>query len=248
MKKHILIINISIFISLSCLNISAQNISGSITYQGVVNQKFVDSLIVETKKEKMPMYLKKDIINAMENAHPDVFVLNFKNDESYYYKKPTLVENKEFMGSRAGSAPYYVNKTLDKTIKISRPLGNIDKIPFEWEITNQTKKIGKYNCRQAKITEKLYSREGHFFNKNVIAWFTPEIPVSFGPKNYNGLPGLILQIEDKAYTLTAVKINLNPKEDLKINRINEEDKIISETESHKRIEEMMGDREKMYKN
>ena len=31
----------------------------------------------------------------------------------------------------------------------------------------------------------------------VVAWFTTEIPVSFGPVGYYGLPGLILQLETK---------------------------------------------------
>ena len=187
------------------------------------------------------MSYKKDIIYAMENAHPDEFVLSFKKDESYYYKEPTLEKNIDLMGSRAGSSPYYVNKTLDKTIQASSVLGNIDKIPLEWEITGKTKKIGNYTCRQAKTTEKLYSRQGHFFYKDVVAWFTPDISISFGPKNYNGLPGLILQIEDREYTLTAIKINLNPSEDVKIKRIDKKDKVISEKESYRRIEEMMSD-------
>ena len=194
------------------------------------------------------MSYKKDIIYAMENAHPDEFVLSFKKDESYYYKEPTLEKNIDLMGSRAGSSPYYVNKTLDKTIQASSVLGNIDKIPLEWEITGKTKKIGNYTCRQAKTTEKLYSRQGHFFYKDVVAWFTPDIPISFGPKNYNGLPGLILQIEDREYTLPAIKINLNPSDDVKIKRIDKKDKVISEKESYRRIEEIMSDREKMYKN
>jgi GLPGLI family protein len=132
---------------------------------------------------------------------------------------------------------------------VTSALGNIDKIPLEWEITNKTKKIGKYTCRQAKTTEKIYSRDGYFLYNNIIAWFAPDIPISFGPKNYNGLPGLILQIDYKEFTLTAIQINLNIREkDLEIKRVDDIDKLVSEKESHKRIEEVMSDREKMYKN
>ncbi|EMY81072.1 hypothetical protein pgond44_08687 [Psychroflexus gondwanensis ACAM 44] len=249
MTKHTINSSILLVLLFIGFNSQSQDINGKITYKGVVKQTFVDSAVAAIKKEKISMSYKKDIIYAMENAHPDEFVLSFKKDESYYYKEPTLEKNIDLMGSRAGSSPYYVNKTLNKTIQVSSVLGNIDKIPLEWEITNKTKKIGKYTCRQAKTTEKIYSRNGYFLYNKIIAWFAPDIPISFGPKNYNGLPGLILQIDYKEFTLTAIKINLNIKEkDLEIKRVDDIDKLVSEKESHKRIEEIMSDREKMYKN
>lgn len=235
------------FILMSCMNINAQDISGSITYKGVVNEKFVDSFLVAVQKEKMPMSVKQDIIYALKNAKKEEFTLNFKKDESYYYKEPTLDEENNLMGSRAGATPYYIDLSNNMIVQLSSALGNINRESVKWEITNQTKKIGNYICRQAIAREKLFSRQGYYYYKNVVAWFTPEIPVSFGPKNYTGLPGLILQIEDKEYTLTAVKINLNPKENLEIKKV-DDDKVISEEESHNRIKEMMSDREKMYKN
>ena len=230
-----------LFILLSNFTTNAQDRSGSITYKGIVNEKFVDSFLVAYKKKDRPMSVKQDVIKAMKNAKVEEFLLNFKNDESYYYKKPNLEDQNYLMGSRAGTTPYYTNSSKDMIIQMSRPLGNINFKPVEWEITGKTKKIGNYTCRQAKTTEKLYSRQGHFFYKDVVAWFTPDIPISFGPKNYNGLPGLILQIEDREYTLTAIKINLNPSEDVKIKRIDKKDKVISEKESYRRIEEMMKD-------
>ena len=249
MAKHTINFSILLFLILISSNNQSQNQSGSITYKGIVNEKFVDSFLVAYKKKDRPMSVKQDVIKAMKNAKVEEFLLNFKNDESYYYKKPNLEDQNYLMGSRAGTTPYHTNSSKDMIIEMSRALGDINKIPLEWEITSKTKKIGNYTCRQAKTTEKLYSRQGHFFYKDAVAWFTPDIPISFGPKNYNGLPGLILQIEDREYTLTAIKINLNIREkDLEIKRVDDIDKLVSEKESHKRIEEVMSDREKMYKN
>lgn len=244
MKITIIYLGMLFFILMGYMSINAQDISGSISYKGEVNEKFVDSFLIEYKKKERPMSVKQGVINAMENAKPEDFILNFRNDESYYYNVPILEDENDLMGSRAGTTPYYVNNSKDLIIQMSVPLGNINFKPVEWEITGKTKKIENYVCRQAITKEKLFSRQGHFYYKDVVAWFTPEIPVSFGPKNYNGLPGLILQIEDKEYTLTAKKINLNPNEELKIKRIDKSDKVISEEESHKRIKEMMTDREK----
>jgi len=244
MTKHTINLSILLFFLLIGFNSQSQNQSGSITYKGIVNEKFVDSFLVAYKKKDRPMSVKQDVIKAMENAKVEEFLLNFKNDESYYYKKPNLEDQNYLMGSRAGTTPYYTNSSKDMIIQMSRPLGNINFKPVEWEITGKTKKIGNYTCRQAKTTEKVYSRQGYFIYKDVVAWFAPDIPISFGPKNYNGLPGLILQIEDREYTLTAIKINLNPSDDVKIKRIDKKDKVISEKESHKRIEEMMKDYDK----
>lgn len=248
MIRYLKHLNISLFLILFSLNLQAQNQTGIITYKGVVNEKFVDSFLTAYEQEKAPMAVKQRVVDAFRNAEPEEFILNFKNEESYYYNKPNLEQEGYNMGSRAGLTPYYTHNATDTIIEMTRSLGNIALKPIDWEITNKTKKIGNYTCRQAKTKEKLYSRQGHYYFKDVIAWFTPEIPLSFGPKYYNGLPGLILQIEDKEYTLTATKINLNPTEDIKIKRLEKNDKVITQEESFNRIKEMESDRKKSMSN
>jgi GLPGLI family protein len=44
----------------------------------------------------------------------------------------------------------------------------------------------------------------------VVAWFTPQIPVQHGPAEYAGLPGLILEVNAGNTTLLCSKIELNP--------------------------------------
>ena len=125
------------------MGLNAQDISGSITYEGVVNEKFVDSFIVALKKKDKPMSIKKDVINAMRNAKKERFILNFKNSESFYYHDPGLQEQNYMMGSRAGTTPYYINNKKGMIIQMSNSLGNINKQPVDWKITGKTKKIGK---------------------------------------------------------------------------------------------------------
>ncbi len=52
----------------------------------------------------------------------------------------------------------------------------------------------------------------------VTAWYTPQIPVSQGPGEYYGLPGLILEVNADRTSILCSKIVLNPeeKEELKI--------------------------------
>lgn len=58
---------------------------------------------------------------------------------------------------------------------------------IDWEIQNDTKKIGNYECRKA--VAKFRGRE-------YTAWFTFEIALPYGPWKLQGLPGLILEAYD----------------------------------------------------
>lgn len=227
-----------------------QDRSGIITYKGVVNEIFVDSFLTALKAKKdLPMGVKQRVTDDFLNATPDDFVLNFKNNESYFYYKPSLNAEEGYnMGSRAGTTPYYTNNATDTIIGMTRYLGNIAHDPLNWDITNKTKKIGNYQCYGATVTEKLYSRKGGFYYRHVTAWFTPEIPLNFGPQYFKGLPGLILQIERDDFTLTAIELNLNPENDVKIKRLDKNDRVITEAEAYGRVEELEADMRKKYRN
>lgn len=59
--------------------------------------------------------------------------------------------------------------------------------PFDWVTQSDTMTICGYPCWRAETT---------FRGRKWIAWYTPNIPVNAGPWKFNGLPGLILKIED----------------------------------------------------
>lgn len=91
--------------------------------------------------------------------------------------------------------------------------------PTEWELIDETKKIGNYTSHKAIFTKIVDSRRfsiGMAEMENVkdtiqvIVWFTPEIPVAHGPENYFGLPGLILEVQNGGRAFYCEKIELNP--------------------------------------
>ena len=45
----------------------------------------------------------------------------------------------------------------------------------------------------------------------VTAWYTLQIPVSNGPDEFQGLPGLILELSYDSQTILCSKVTLNPK-------------------------------------
>lgn len=91
--------------------------------------------------------------------------------------------------------------------------------PAEWELTDETKKIGDYTAQKAVYSRIIDSQrfstgmtemENVKDTINITAWFTPEIPVSHGPENYFGLPGLILEVQNQGRVLICERIELNP--------------------------------------
>lgn len=115
----------------------------------------------------------------------------------------------------------------------------------DWKLLNETKKIGDYNCFKAElivqVTEKQKEEYKDFLkkeetkpslfkmeepkDKTIVAWYTPEIPVSFGPNNYWGLPGLILEINEDETIILCSKVTLSNKEKSKIKVPNTGDKV-----------------------
>ena len=84
---------------------------------------------------------------------------------------------------------------------------------FNWEIQKESKFIGKYKCYKA-IDRNVQRdpRNNKEFTFITTAWFTLDIPVPFGPKNYDGLPGLILEVEIFQNYFIASKIIISDKE------------------------------------
>ncbi|MBK1439170.1 GLPGLI family protein [Parapedobacter sp. ISTM3] len=60
-----------------------------------------------------------------------------------------------------------------------------DTLPgIQWELINEKKAIGNFTCQKAV---------GTFRGRTYDAWFTPDIPLPYGPWKLGGLPGLILE-------------------------------------------------------
>jgi GLPGLI family protein len=102
-----------------------------------------------------------------------------------------------FYNSKNG---FFFRENLKKEVVIVKE----DKHNWNWKLTNETKSIGSFNCTKATI---------RFRGKNYIAWFTNQIPVSYGPWKFKGLPGLILEVydEDRGVYIETLKIKVNSK-------------------------------------
>ncbi|PQA95646.1 GLPGLI family protein [Chryseobacterium shigense] len=76
---------------------------------------------------------------------------------------------------------------------------------FLWTLEKENKKILGYVCQKATT---------QYRGRKYTAWHAKEIPINSGPYIFQGLPGLIMEIEDSKgdYHFTAIAIDKKSKE------------------------------------
>ncbi len=72
---------------------------------------------------------------------------------------------------------------------------------IKWEITEETKEIAGYKVQKATTTPLLSLNIPNIKLLTAIAWFAIDVPFSFGPEGYHGLPGLIVKLEHEGINL-----------------------------------------------
>ncbi|RMG16422.1 MAG: GLPGLI family protein [Bacteroidetes bacterium] len=82
---------------------------------------------------------------------------------------------------------------------------------FQWKLTGKQMKFGEYLCMEATFEDSA---------RKVVVWFTPQIPVSTGPADFGGLPGLVLAVDinEGERQITALDIQLRPLEEGEITK------------------------------
>lgn len=77
----------------------------------------------------------------------------------------------------------------------------------KWNISKIKKKILNKDCYYATSIINIENSSGRF-KKEIKAWFCPELPYNFGPSGFNGLPGLIMEIEFNGLLVKVKELSL----------------------------------------
>lgn len=205
-------INFAIIFFMTSLTFSQ---SGEATYQKTIIEDYNTDKWVQLKKNdptRYNMYLqlekrKNEIIDKME------FTLRFKNEKSEFsLNKFMEKDNDRYVKlAKIGNEGVYYNNsnTCEKIMQTeaynSKYLVSLNDIT--WDLKKSTKNLRGYECRLA-IGEKVTFKNGEEIITEVEAWYAPEIPLSYGPKMYQGLPGIIVQLKvnNEVYTLTDLDL------------------------------------------
>jgi GLPGLI family protein len=226
----------------------SQNNSGEIVYLDKTNIHKNLPPEMEAMKERIPEFRESKKI------------LYFNGTEALYITKPRdeaeKKEQQEFRGEgrrrggrrfgRNNNNQYYTSITNGTSIDSRNFFGKDfliegEREALKWKITGEQKQVGSYLCQKAIFQDST---------NNIVAWFTPMIPVATGPDNYFGLPGMILHldIDSGSRQITAMDISLKELDETTIVKPTKGKKVTQEefaqirSEKEKEMNEEFGDR------
>ena len=220
----------------SCLisgSMFAQDFSGRATYKTHRKSSFeLDSTTMAANPG-----IQEQMEAQMRKMFQKTFTLDFTKSESMYKEEQELDAPKGpsanggvmvmVMGGDGSSDILYKNILENRTAHKTELLGKVflikdNLVAYDWELTGETKNIGNYTCYKAVYEREEESIEINMIDGEVkeekvtkkttlVAWYTTDVPVSNGPNNYGGLPGLILEVNDGDLTIVCSELVLNPK-------------------------------------
>lgn len=253
----------SLLLFFSIVVLAQKDFQGKATYQMKIK---MDASRIG-KDRKMSPERKKMFTDMMKRMSNKTFVLDFNKSASIYKEEQKLstpnARRRVSMSFGSGRVEYknVTNKTFLTTSETFGKKFIIEKsaeIP-QWEMGTETKKIGNYMCYKATLTKKNKPLRKRFTRNQkdkkrldsiaktrpkeyvVTVWYTPQIPVSSGPAEFWGLPGLILEVNYKKTTILCTEVVLNPKEKVEIKEPKKGERVTEDEYSEimgKKMEEM----------
>lgn len=182
---------------------------------------------------------KKQVMARLKNRLEKTYVLTFNKEESIFEEEDKLDAISgatDSWGNNFSAGDSYKNVKDKQLIQQQEFYGKQflvkdDLMDIKWVMGTETKQIGKYSCFKAmamipeedltwfsfswdKLRNESENEEDDQIRDNLVrveAWYSPQIPVSHGPSEYWGLPGLILEVSAGNTTLLCSKIIMNPE-------------------------------------
>ena len=173
---------------------------GQITLLEMNSKKEEESFWTEEFKKNFPRIVTDYFILDFNQQHSNYKKEKENKDNKYIYQQFNTPESDFVFQDLAGNTTTMSRLVFEKTYLVRDSLQK-----YEWKISGETRDIAGFECRKAtaKIADSVV----------VVAFYTDQIPVTGGPENFNGLPGMILgvAVPRLALTIFATKLELiNP--------------------------------------
>jgi len=191
-----------------CLSANAQISNGVITYNRKTDYIKIMSALPWMTSEEIDR--RKLTWGTWESKGTD-YNLYIKGDKTLYTQKPKEENTGGYSWKQEKIHMIRDFKKKEMT-DLLETLGSTylikDKIQKrKWKILNEIKEIEGYLCMKAETTDTVK-------NQVIHAWFSDAINMSGGPEGYDGLPGMILElnINDDSAVITATDIQLETED------------------------------------
>ncbi|MDH6252206.1 GLPGLI family protein [Chryseobacterium sp. H1D6B] len=177
---------------------------------------FICSISLVNSQSKRFYYTLDFKIDTADTYKRDLLVLQINKDDNVFLSNEFITVDSINSVKKVKEYPYPVFKDIIIWNKKSASFDYIknlslnyykynSKKDLKWQLTNEKKKIGNFEVQKA-FTE--------YSGRKWTAWFCNEIPLSYGPYVFYGLPGLILELYDdkKDFKFSFVKNKNYPEE------------------------------------
>lgn len=168
----------------------------------------------------------------------------FIQDQEFFGKQFLIKEEMKSFEWKMGAETKQIGKYTCFRATASRPSTEINwSSPRRSNDTNTERKSD--STKTDATSAKVETEDDTIEMIEVVAWYTPMIPVSQGPGEYWGLPGLILEVSAGNNIMLCSKIVMNPEEKTKI-QAPDKGKVVSKKEYNEiivgKIQEMRANR------
>ncbi|PTX61027.1 GLPGLI family protein [Kordia periserrulae] len=231
------------FLSLSFVALLSFSVDDSQKFQGKAYYFSKSKMELGNWGARLSEAQKKDVAARLKNRLEKSYVLSFDKEASVFKEEDRLDAVSgatDSWGANFSRGEQYKNVKDSALVQAQEFYGKKflvkDKLhTIAWKMGKETKQIGQYMCFKATAMVSKDDLEWYNFSWSdlrrndddgdgtpdvpmiaVEAWYTPQVPVSHGPAEFWGLPGLILEVSADNTTMLCSKIVINPGEEIKI--------------------------------
>ena len=239
MKKIQLVLGLLIALTTVTTSATAQMKEGKISYERKINMHRnlpnpqMKSMVPEFRTDKFELIFNENVSlfrSVVDEEAPDPFAnaggggggmrFNFRMPSANTYTD--LAKQMQYEGREFFEKEFLIIDSLKQ---------------YKWKLSEETKTIAKQLCKKAttmitapQMRMRVSIGRGGENNTDttantprapketeLVVWYAENIPVSFGPDNYSGLPGVIMEIDQDngATVTTAVEVSAKyPKKEL----------------------------------
>ena len=239
MKKIQLVLGLLIALTSLTTVANAQMKEGKISYERKINMHRnlpdpqMKSMVPEFRTDKFELIFNENVSlfrSVVDEEAPDPFAnagggggggmrFNFRMPSANTYTD--LAKQMQYEGREFFEKEFLIIDSLKQ---------------YKWKLSEETKTIAKQLCKKATTmisapqmrmrisiggsannTDTTANTPRAPKETELVVWYAENIPVSFGPDNYSGLPGVIMEIDQDngATVTTAVEVSAKyPKKEL----------------------------------